>query len=77
MLLALPRSPSNVRVSDVTPTSVRLSWSYDGDVQSEVSVKYIIIGSALILCVTGSVLCHPVQTQGCYMGLQRNQRCHH
>lgn len=44
MLSALPRSPSNVRVSDVTPTSVRLSWSYDGDVQSEVSVKYIIIG---------------------------------
>ena len=39
MLSALPRSPSNVRVSDVTPTSVRLSWSYDGDVQSEVCIK--------------------------------------
>ena len=36
-ILALPRSPSNVRVSDVQPTSVRLSWSYDGDVQSEVT----------------------------------------
>lgn len=26
---SLPRPPTNVRVSDVTPTSVRLSWSYD------------------------------------------------
>ena len=40
-LLALPRSPSNVRVSDVQPTSVRLSWSYDGDVASE--VQYYVI----------------------------------
>ena len=38
---ALPRSPSNVRVSDVQPTSVRLSWSYDGDVTSE--VQYYVI----------------------------------
>ena len=38
---ALPRSPSNVRVSDVQPTSVRLSWSYDGDVASE--VQYYVI----------------------------------
>ena len=27
---ALPRPPTNVRVSEVTPTSVRLSWSYPG-----------------------------------------------
>ncbi|XP_054161906.1 tyrosine-protein phosphatase Lar-like isoform X2 [Oppia nitens] len=26
---SLPRPPTNVRVSDVTPSSVRLSWSYD------------------------------------------------
>lgn len=26
---SLPRAPTNVRISDVTPTSVRLSWSYD------------------------------------------------
>ena len=26
---SLPRPPTNVRISDVTPTSVRLSWSYD------------------------------------------------
>ena len=38
---ALPRSPSNVRVSDVQPTSVRLSWSYDGDVQSEVQYSTV------------------------------------
>ena len=29
---ALPQAPTNVRVQDVQPTSVRLSWSYDGDV---------------------------------------------
>ncbi|XP_066985469.1 tyrosine-protein phosphatase Lar isoform X3 [Macrobrachium rosenbergii] len=26
---ALPRPPSTVRISDVTPTSVRITWSYD------------------------------------------------
>jgi hypothetical protein len=30
-----------VRVSDVQPTSVRLSWSYDGDVSSD--VQYYVI----------------------------------
>lgn len=25
----IPPEPTNVRISDVTPTSVRLSWSYD------------------------------------------------
>ena len=26
---SLPRAPSNVMISDVTPTSIRISWSYD------------------------------------------------
>jgi netrin-G3 ligand len=26
---SLPRSPSNVRISDISPTSVKLAWSYD------------------------------------------------
>ena len=38
---ALPRAPTNVRVSDVQPTSVRLSWSYNGDVASD--VQYYVI----------------------------------
>ena len=38
---ALPQAPTNVRVSDVQPTSVRLSWSYDGDVSSD--VQYYVI----------------------------------
>lgn len=31
---ALPRPPTNVRISDVTATSVRLSWSYDIGVEN-------------------------------------------
>ena len=31
-----------MRVSDVQPTSVRLSWSYDGDVEVD-EVKYYVI----------------------------------
>ena len=38
---ALPHPPSNVRVTDVTATSVRLSWSYDGDSASD--VQYYVI----------------------------------
>ena len=30
MFSALPRAPTKVRISDVTATSVRLAWSYDG-----------------------------------------------
>lgn len=37
---SLPRPPTNVRVSDVTPTSLRLSWSYDIGVEN---VAYFII----------------------------------
>ena len=40
-ILALPQAPTNVRVSDKQPTSVRLSWSYDGDVSSD--VQYYVI----------------------------------
>jgi receptor-type tyrosine-protein phosphatase F len=39
--LALPKPPSKVRVSDVTATSVRLTWSYDSDAQEDVTY-YII-----------------------------------
>jgi netrin-G3 ligand len=38
---SLPQAPTNVRVQDVQPTSVRLSWSYDGDVVSD--VQYYVI----------------------------------
>jgi hypothetical protein len=38
---ALPRAPSQVRVTEVQSTSVRLSWSYDGDAASE--VQYYVI----------------------------------
>ena len=38
---ALPRSPTQVRVTEVQSTSIRLSWSYDGDAGSEV-LYYII-----------------------------------
>ena len=34
-----------MRVSDVQPTSVRLSWSYDGDVASD--VQYYVIQVAI------------------------------
>ncbi|KAG8188904.1 hypothetical protein JTE90_014959 [Oedothorax gibbosus] len=37
---ALPRPPTNVRISDVTATSVRLSWSYD--IGSENIIYYVI-----------------------------------
>ncbi|UYV73146.1 PTPRD [Cordylochernes scorpioides] len=37
---ALPRSPTNVRISDVTATSIRLSWSYD--IGSENILYYVI-----------------------------------
>ena len=38
---ALPRAPSQVRMTEVQSTSVRLSWSYDGDAASE--VQYYVI----------------------------------
>ncbi len=41
MFSALPRAPSQVRVTEVQSTSVRLSWSYDGDAASE--VQYYVI----------------------------------
>ncbi len=41
MCAALPRAPSQVRVTEVQSTSVRLSWSYDGDAASE--VQYYVI----------------------------------
>lgn len=37
---SLPRPPTNVRISDVTPTSVRLSWSYD--IGSENIIYFVI-----------------------------------
>ncbi|XP_059098877.1 tyrosine-protein phosphatase Lar-like isoform X3 [Tigriopus californicus] len=37
---ALPRPPSKVKISEVTPTSVRLSWSYPG---SPTEVQYYVI----------------------------------
>lgn len=40
VFLALPRPPTNVRISDVTATSARLSWSYD--IGSEDIIYYVI-----------------------------------
>lgn len=40
LFTALPRPPTNVRISDVTATSVRLSWSYD--IGSENIIYYVI-----------------------------------
>lgn len=37
---SLPRPPTNARVSDITPTSVRLAWSYD--IGSENIIYFVI-----------------------------------
>ena len=37
---SLPRPPTNVRVSDITPTSVRLAWNYD--IGSENIIYFVI-----------------------------------
>ena len=37
---ALPRPPTDVRITDVTPTSVRLHWSYPGN---PAEVQYYVI----------------------------------
>jgi len=39
---SLPQAPTNVTVQDVQPTSVILSWSYDGDIVSS-GVQYYVI----------------------------------
>ncbi|KAK2722732.1 hypothetical protein QYM36_003050 [Artemia franciscana] len=38
--MALPYSPTNLRISDVTPTSVYLSWIYDGPIED---LRYFVI----------------------------------
>jgi len=38
---ALPKPPSKVRVSDVTATSVRLTWSYESEEQEDVTYYVI------------------------------------
>jgi hypothetical protein len=38
--LARPLPPSNMKISEVTPTSVRLSWSYPGNANE---VQYYVI----------------------------------
>jgi hypothetical protein len=53
---ALPRAPSQVRVTEVQSTSVRLSWSYDGDAASEVQY-YVIQYKPKVWSV------HPVQRE--------------
>ena len=40
LFAARPRSPENVKVSEVTPTSVRLSWSYPAN---PTEVQYYVI----------------------------------
>ena len=37
---AMPRPPTNLRVSDVTSESVRLTWSYDLDQET---IQYYVI----------------------------------
>ncbi|XP_049275010.1 receptor-type tyrosine-protein phosphatase delta isoform X2 [Rhipicephalus sanguineus] len=41
LVQALPRSPTNLAVSDVTATSVRLSWSYEGSGSD--SIRYYVV----------------------------------
>ncbi|XP_077498926.1 tyrosine-protein phosphatase Lar isoform X3 [Amblyomma americanum] len=41
LVQALPRSPSNLAVSDVTATSVRLSWTYEGSGSD--NIRYYVV----------------------------------
>uniref|UniRef100_L7M5R8 protein-tyrosine-phosphatase n=1 Tax=Rhipicephalus pulchellus TaxID=72859 RepID=L7M5R8_RHIPC len=41
LVQALPRSPTNLAVSDVTATSVRLSWSYEGSGSD--NIRYYVV----------------------------------
>ena len=40
LFLALPRPPDSVTISDITPTSVRLTWSYE---ENPEEISYYII----------------------------------